>query len=226
MTDKRITQTNPGFVGPRRRWYDKIRDEFNSLGKELEVIASAYSTLEQRIQPEESAPKFLPTPESAISFAYAVAQQYAHLEKLPELLQKYTLPLARHLKDVKTDKGGPDKELQRRGERICEDLMEWKRRFEVLYESQWYKKGLHTQIDELLELARDEKPSPEKRLKRIKKCWTGGILSTGIKENLGKLFDLVEDLSVYELVLHQKIDEKYGQPFEKLSKRWEEKKTI
>ncbi len=222
MTNRRITETNPGFVGPRRRWYDKIRDEFNSLGKELEVIARAYSNLEQRIQQEESAPEFLPTLESAISFIYAIAQHYAELEKLPELLRNYIKPLARHLKDVKKENGELDKELHQRGEHSCEDLTEWSERFNSLYESRWYKKGLHQQVEEVLALVKNEKLSPEKCLKRVRKSWEGRRLSTGIKENLGKLFGLIEDLSVYQLVLNKKIDEKYGQPFYKLSQRWKE----
>jgi uncharacterized protein YukE len=222
MTDRRITETNPKIIFPKRRWYDKIRDEYASLEKELDDIADAYSNLEQRIKQEEASPQFLSTSEKAISLIYAVSQHYMFLEKLPELLQKYTLPLTRHLKDVKKENGESDRELQQRGEHICEDLQEWAGRFNSLYESRWYKKGLHQQVKEMVELSGDKKLSSDKRMEKIKKVWCGGILSSGIQKNLNQLFSMIEDLSVYQLVLDRKIDEKYGQPFYKLSKRWTE----
>ncbi|MBI4980556.1 hypothetical protein HZC30_03310 [Candidatus Woesearchaeota archaeon] len=189
MTDRRITQTNPKLIVPKRRWYDKIRDEYASLEKELDEIADAYSDLEQRIKQEESSPEFLLTLDHVISFAY----DFARLEKLPELLQKYTLPLARHLKNVRTEKGEPDKDLQQRGERVCEDLQEWSGRFSSLYESRWYKKGLHQQVEEIVELAGDKNISSDKRTDKIKKSWYGGIIYPGIQKNLNQLFDLIEE---------------------------------
>ncbi len=216
MTNRRITETNPGFIGPKRRWYDKIRNEFASLEKELDPIAEAYSSLEQRIQQEKSSSEFLLNPDYAIPFAYAFAQ----LEKLPEVLQKYARPLVRHLKDVKKENGEPDKELQQRGGRICEDIQEWSERFSSLYESHWYKKGLHQQVEEVLELTKTEKLTPKKQLKKIQAVWSDGWVYSGVHQNLIQLFELIEDLSVYQLVLHLKIDEKYGQPFAKLSKCW------
>lgn len=220
MSNRRITETNPGFIGPKRRWYDKIRDEFASLEKELDPIAEAYFNLEQRIKQEEASPTFLSTSEKAISLVYAIAQHYIFLEKLPELLQKYTLPLTRHLKEVKKEKGEPDKELQQRGERSCDDLQEWAGHFNSLYESRWYKKGLHQQVEQLLELTKTEKLTPKKQSKKIQEVWSDGWVYSGAHQNLIQLFELIESLSVYQLVLDRKIDDKYGQPFAKLSKCW------
>jgi hypothetical protein len=221
MTDRRITETNPKIIFPKRRWYDKIRDEFASLGKELDKIAEAYSNLEQIIQKEESSPEFLPTPGSAVSFAYVVTQHYLELKKLPELLQKYTLPLVRHLKDVKKEKSnGPDKALQQRGERISSDLLKWSEQFNSLYESRWYRKGLTEQMEELSDLVQQGKNSPEKYAGKIKNAWQGGLFCSGVRKNIVRLYVLMERLSAYQLALDKKIDEKYGKPFEKLSKGW------
>ncbi|MEK6845700.1 MAG: hypothetical protein AABY26_02985, partial [Nanoarchaeota archaeon] len=97
----------------------------------------------------------------------------------------------------------------------------WSERFNSLYESRWYKKGLHQQMEELAELAQKGKFSPEKYHQKIKDAWCGGMIRPGVRKNIVSLYVLMEGLSAYQLKLDKKIDEKYGQPFEKLSKRWE-----
>lgn len=75
-------------------------------------------------------------------------------------------------------------------------------------------------MEEIIKLAEDKNISSDKRVDKIKKAWCGGILCPSIQKNLYQLFELIEALSIYQLVLDRKIDEKYGQPFYKLSKRW------